>query len=467
MRRWQTSNQTASVEEPKINRTIGPFQISRYLSNQIKIHSFAGLTTLLLAGCATSSEITPNTKDDTSSALNDSPAHELMIDKFGKTELDYILEEKSPGHAGIIFGKHLSDPTMALRGKMPEDLYKGLVIDKDLESIKAAINNGADINSVDLLGRNALHHAIFQRDIDLARWLVSQGIDELKRDLNGFFEKEAKTPLCYAAQSGSFDEGIKLLTQNSEAVNAGCDPDNRGDYTDTPLTFAVREPVHSLMSRNHPVKSGVKQAKLLLDAGAEPSPSLGQGSQSPIQLAVVNGNLKMVELLLNAGADVWDRDYNGQNVLHYAAQGGRASILSRLVEQPGAENAVNIESNDPAGLTPLHFAAGNTAVNGKWISSESRHREQDSTALSMVIGIVGNGADVNKQTAAGDTPLHFAVRSRNLYVIAYLTSLPKTDLSLVNNKGKTAYQECSDWHKKFPDCEMVKKAFQVGISRKQ
>ena len=75
---------------------------------------------------------------------------------------------------------------------------------------------------------------------------------------------------------------------------------------------------------------------------------------SSLHLATCNNDLEVLELLLNAGADVEAKNADGETPLHQAAKNGHADAIKALKEA-GAD----VEAKNADGETPLHLAAKN------------------------------------------------------------------------------------------------------------
>jgi len=69
--------------------------------------------------------------------------------------------------------------------------------------------------------------------------------------------------------------------------------------------------------------------------------------------AALNGKMDVIIVLLDQGATVVDRDYNGSTALCLAAIAGNTKVVTLLLEQGAKINKKNI--ND---ITALHIAAG-------------------------------------------------------------------------------------------------------------
>ena len=126
------------------------------------------------------------------------------------------------------------------------------------------------------------------------------------------------------------------------------------------------------------VKAAIKQDSRLAGLKDE----LGR---SPLQLAAEAGHLDLVNILINAGADLDHCDrLKGYTALHYAAMHNFPKILSFLLSR-GAD--LHLQDND--GNFPLHLCVANGC-------------------FETVEILVNHSADVNCMNRAWQTPLHLA-----------------------------------------------------------
>lgn len=177
---------------------------------------------------------------------------------------------------------------------------------------------------------------------------------------------DADEALFRAAKSGSV-EAARAAIQAGADANVECGCDNDYDHYDwTPLHFAVQN-------------GNVGMVKMLLDAGADVNTGANKGSGFhwvSLQAAIAQGNAELVEILLQAGARVnalWD--YSFGSYLHYAAaKSGNVEIVKALI-RAGAN--VNAKYD---GWTPLMLAA---RCNGN---------------IEIVKVLINAGADVNATT---------------------------------------------------------------------
>ena len=109
------------------------------------------------------------------------------------------------------------------------------------------------------------------------------------------------------------------------------------------------------------------------------------GNATPIQMAAQRGLLDAVDVLLELGADLEQKNWRGEHFVHIAVNTRNMELLTYLVEQKGA--SVNVSRYH--GKTPLH-----DAVN---------RRLPDFTA-----SLIEHGAQVDVMDEWGWTPLHLA-----------------------------------------------------------
>lgn len=126
--------------------------------------------------------------------------------------------------------------------------------------------------------------------------------------------------------------------------------------------------------------------------------------------AVMHNDPKIVEFLLEKGANVTVRDNYPANVaLHYARSGEIAKLLLKHGSNPNAKNL--------NGQTPLHK---------EW-------RELD---LEVVQVLLEAGADINAKDNSGNTPLHYAISKKSLEEVKFFVD-HNVDINAQNSYGET------------------------------
>lgn len=120
---------------------------------------------------------------------------------------------------------------------------------------------------------------------------------------------------------------------------------------------------------------------LLIHHGADPNSTGELQAASPLGAAVYSGEGNCVQIVLEAGADPGIRNSLGETAMHIASQFGHAALLRQIVSV-----ADQVDYQSGAGLTPLHYA----------LMSQSYQ--------SAVI-LLEAGADCTLESDNGTTPL--------------------------------------------------------------
>lgn len=167
----------------------------------------------------------------------------------------------------------------------------------------------------------------------------------------------------------------------------------------------------------------------MLKAGANPNGT--SPATSPIRIAVVRGNSKAVDLLMQAGAEINITFANGWNLMHEAVRGGREEIIVKLLKA-----GLSINEADAAGFTPLHYAMSN----GK----------AGTPAL-----LLKHGADIHARSSEGFTPALYAAKLGRLDAFDLLVDAGADPLAR-DNEGRSAF----DWSLKHHWNEMALTAIQ-------
>jgi ankyrin repeat protein len=207
------------------------------------------------------------------------------------------------------------------------------------------------------------------------------------------------------------------------------DPNGRDRWGHTPLSIAVQYGDLPLVS-------------LLVRRGAE----INQEGRllTPVTLAARRGDSSIFEYLRDAGAVLsiitWTylgrdrlialelardplraelRDEAGTPLIHHAVEALRPTIVSLLIE-----HGASIASTDPNGETPLHRLA-------------DIRRVPAGKAGQMATLLLDRGADPNARNWDHVTPLHQAVRARNLGVVEVLLARGADPNARDKSRGST------------------------------
>ncbi|RYG49429.1 ankyrin repeat domain-containing protein [bacterium] len=179
---------------------------------------------------------------------------------------------------------------------------------------------GVDFTQTLKSGLSPLHYAASANAVDSIRWLAQHGLDPNVRGSFGV------SPIFEAVQNGSVEATRALL-------ELGAESDALNSISETALHQAWNPAV----------------AALLLDAGADIDRVGGQG-YSLLMTAAEEGNEPLVKFLLERGASVAATS-TGATALHYAMLSDEDSVIDLLLDAGADVNATDVD-----GQTPLFYA---------------------------------------------------------------------------------------------------------------
>ncbi|HSJ89469.1 MAG TPA: ankyrin repeat domain-containing protein [Anaerolineales bacterium] len=161
-----------------------------------------------------------------------------------------------------------------------------------------------------------------------------------------------------AAATGKINHIIRLLARDPESVNA---------YAQDGF-----QPLGLASFFGH-----YDTAEYLIKAGAQVnSPALNELKATPIHSAAAGGHKKIVQLLLDHGADANVREQGGFTPLHAAAQNGDVEILHALL-MGGAD--LTFKSTDGKTAMDVAMEAGHekaTVLLGEGVTKRFKNRNQ-------------------------------------------------------------------------------------------
>lgn len=196
------------------------------------------------------------------------------------------------------------------------------VMQKQSVSAKNLIELGARIDATDPMGRTLLHLAA---RVDLTE-IVEPLIEKERININAV-DSFGKTALHYAILSGSARVAEMLL-------KAHADPNITDGFRNTPLLLAIQT-------------DNIAMARLLLQSGAK----VETKGCSALSLASLCGDYRMVQLLLQNGANVSFQEEGGDTPLCDAAGSNNTEVVRLLIE-----NHANINIKNNKESTPLNAA---------------------------------------------------------------------------------------------------------------
>jgi len=272
--------------------------------------------------------------------------------------------------------------------------------------VELLIAKGANINAKAIEDITPLHMAAKRDRPEVAELLIARGADVNART------KDNDTPLTEVARQGN-----KAFVDLLVARRADIDAKNKDGRS--PLFWTLIMPMlvspassneQSMLSRHvlsqlspaeqAEFRNDLKRwkgqwrevAELLLNHGADVSAD--SKGDSPLYLATLLGDKKLVEALIDRGADINYAGVGvgpGETALHGAIAEKHRDIAELLIKKGANVNARNSRS----ARTPLHFLAASL----------------DDRKLAELM--IKHGADVNARDKNSQTPLSFATKAGN------------------------------------------------------
>jgi|GEM_PF-3078984 ankyrin repeat protein len=248
----------------------------------------------------------------------------------------------------------------------------------DKEGALEALKKGADLLSSNEFGWNAFYCAVAGEQLELAQWLLTEGVDPMQRNTRG------GTSFQMAVQHGDLDF-VDQLFDTKTCVNLQ-DDDGR---------FPLAEQVS--------MNDNADLTRYLIQHGADVNLQNKDGWTALMYTVDQEYSWKDIfQVLIAAGADVNHQTKDGWTPLLYASKNPHRNddIFDLLLDAPNLD--VNLTGRH-FGWTPLMAAV--TADNA-------------SVALHRVGQLLERGADVDAKMAFDDGPKHRAqhdVLPRNCY----------------------------------------------------
>lgn len=248
---------------------------------------------------------------------------------------------------------------------------------RDKAAVMALLRQHVDVNRPGLDGATALHHAVEQDDLEVARLLLGAGAQAAIQNRYGV------TALYAACLNGNAGM-IALLLEN------GVDP-NTAVAGETALMTAARtgkvDAVNALVARGANVNA------------KEPSQR-----QTPLMWAAAENHAAAAQLLVRHGADLSARSATGFTALLYAVRAGGFDTVKALLAA-GADVNDAVVMQGPA-VAPKGAANGGHQGHAMLMNQVSAlHIAIANLHYEIAALLLEQGADANA-AAPGWTPLH-------------------------------------------------------------
>lgn len=272
----------------------------------------------------------------------------------------------------------------------------------DKEEISKLLEKGANINTANIDGLTALHQACIDDNLDMVTFLINNGADIDAGDNEGW-------TALHATASCGFLEIAKFLVKsgaNIAAVNNDGELASdlaEGEDMECLLADEMKaQGIDADAARNEEENQMMRDANQWLNDKFEDTPHEKTGATA-LHVAAAKGYLKVITLLLQAGADINAKDFDGWTPLHAAAHWGQDESCKILVE-----NHCDMDITNSSGQTALDLADSEVVplleelkksqasmkessyVSNTIIDTSSDHKSQSSKRRSSVTRMSGD-----------------------------------------------------------------------------
>ena len=186
----------------------------------------------------------------------------------------------------------------ALAADDPRAALFAAVRNTDVAAIKAALDQGADVNAKHETGISAIWIAASKGKPEIVELLLSRGADPNSRD------REGRNALMLMSMESRRDKDIELTIEDREKI-------------EPKLRYRRRDRAVELIGET------------LLNAGCDVNAADNKG-RTPLMYAAIFERPSAVNLLLKRGANINARDQNGQSALDWAKKSGNEEIIRML-----------------------------------------------------------------------------------------------------------------------------------------
>jgi hypothetical protein len=260
-------------------------------------------------------------------------------------------------------------------------------------------------------------------------------LDRLELDINEPGPQSA-TPLSLACRSGHLGVGKMLLSR-------GADPTITDEQGATPLHWLssfhadeLGEVTRLLLKHGANIEARARQTRMYIREDDITS-HLGRHGGTPLLWAVADANLPAVQVLLNAGADPWDKagkELLGSNnwgetthlsPIHLAARGHMYEILSLLLRESHDPEALNADyrtlgSDELAfAMLPLGWAVC-YGGSGSFEAILWHGREYEVACERTIQLLLDRGANPKQVTSCGHHAVELATQWGQAFMIEFL-----------------------------------------------
>lgn len=277
--------------------------------------------------------------------------------------------------------------------------------------------------------------AAFKGSLASVEWFLSDAPERHYKDFAEAY-KHHKLIAHLNTAGGGFD---KVLSKWLGARRKLTEPFMFGAYQTN--TLAGELALHCAVMAN-PRPESINLIEYLVKVMPESLEKKSREGYTPLALAISLRRLDAAKVLIKAGADQTVRDVNGANLLHLllCSSNGSAGrdkdelkrflelIDKRLIESLLTERS----KHEPGSQTPL----------ARWM----RAATEDADVMKVILDFAApyGNEHLEMLDGTGDTPLHYAVKSRRQQWLKLMLEYRPELLDRENSVGRTPYELAED-----------------------
>jgi ankyrin repeat protein len=306
------------------------------------------------------------------------------------------------------------------------------------EMVGYLLDRGADIESADVLGTNALLLAANGLMYNTAALLL-----ERKANVNAFVKTTGDNALMYAINQSRKEKEKESIRMMNLLIDKGININFQGPQGNTALMYASGWGV---------VTKNPERARILLDKGAKVNLQNKKG-ETALMMAANRGHVETAKLLIERGANLELKDKNGRTALMNASA-ATIDLKSTNTDFPELvklllDKGANINAKDKNNSTALSLAKKNghkkivavlTAKGGTTDASEKKD-ESGKAIIGTWEGLQNsNPYDLHRFTFKSDNTWTYEIKA----TAAMLKQIPKSQQKYLADSYKTRAKQQGD-----------------------
>ncbi len=295
---------------------------------------------------------------------------------------------------------------------------------KDTEGLDYFIKQGIDLNSTDNEGNGIFNYASRRGNIDFLKLLISKGVEYNTLNENG------GNAFLFAAQGTRGFENNYEIYEYLQKLGLNPNVVTTDGYT----------PMHRLAMANEDKAI----FELFLAAGADVNQKDAEGN-TPFLNAAYKNNLEIVALLSKDLKDFNATNNKGQTALMLATSGNKPKVVSFLLK-----NGSDASAKDASGNSLAYYLAE---------SFNEKNNENFDGKLKL---LQAEGLKLNTIQADGNTLYHYAANQNSMALLKRLSTFD-IPINIVNNEGMTALHQAA---MKADNTQMLKYLISLGANKK-